>query len=364
MEIEEYLKQKERRLERTSERISDFRVFDFDYMPERPLMREEVKPLADAILRYLKTGIPNHLLVIGSRGSGKTLLVRYITRRLTERHGGRAFYVNCRHHNTSFKILAELLEVRPRGFSLDELWTRFEEVFPSPALILLDEVDLISEKDHRKDILYLLSRSGRRDMVVLLSNHPHFDEQLDASTRSTLQPEIVHFKNYDAEQLRAIFEQRARLGLKRYEEREVAHLAGLVARYTHADVRVGIKTLYLSAMEPDAALEENFHRARRDIVAEVIRGLSAGNLLILRAASLVPEPQVKAVYARYRQLSASLGETPFSYVYFYSNLAYLQSVGLILLVAVKVSRAYTREIQLLFEREAMESVWAARFGRE
>ena len=63
MEIEEYLRQKEKRLEKGKERIRDFRVFDFNYLPDKPLMRQELKPIVDALLRYEKTGIANHLLV-------------------------------------------------------------------------------------------------------------------------------------------------------------------------------------------------------------------------------------------------------------------------------------------------------------
>ena len=70
MQIEDYLNQRAQRLARTSRRIKDYQVFDFNYIPPRPLMRQEVKPLIDATLRYVTTGIANHLLVFGSRGSG------------------------------------------------------------------------------------------------------------------------------------------------------------------------------------------------------------------------------------------------------------------------------------------------------
>ena len=73
MKITDYVDQQARALERSSQRIRDFRVFDFNYIPQEPLMREEVKPVIDACLRYLKTGIANHLFIVGSRGCGKNL---------------------------------------------------------------------------------------------------------------------------------------------------------------------------------------------------------------------------------------------------------------------------------------------------
>jgi predicted AAA+ superfamily ATPase len=84
MKITDYLTRQARTLEETSRRIKDFRVFDFNHIPDEPLMREEAKPIIDAYLRYLKTGIANHLFIFGSRGSGKTLMIKYIQRLLSQ----------------------------------------------------------------------------------------------------------------------------------------------------------------------------------------------------------------------------------------------------------------------------------------
>lgn len=72
-EIDEYLLHKEKRVEKRNERIRDFRVFDLNYIPEKPLMRNEVKPVVDALLRHQKTSIANNVLIVRTRGSGKTL---------------------------------------------------------------------------------------------------------------------------------------------------------------------------------------------------------------------------------------------------------------------------------------------------
>ena len=76
----------------------------------------------------------------------------------------------------------------------------------------------------------------------------------------------------------------------------------------------------------------------------------------------MPGKYVKQIYERYRRLSAEAREEPFSYVYFYSNLSYLQSLGLVVLVSTKVRRTYTNQVQLLFSPELFSSVWHARFG--
>jgi archaeal cell division control protein 6 len=362
MKITDYLTRQARTLEETSRRIKDFRVFDFNHIPDEPLMREEAKPIIDAYLRYLKTGIANHLFVFGSRGSGKTLMIKYIRRLLAQQENAEILYVNCRQHNTSFKVLAHLLGVRPRGCSLDELWRRFSDAHARRLILVLDEVDLLSDKDLHKDILYLLARSPRNYMAVLLSNHPKFLSKLDESIRSSLQPEMVYFKNYNAPEILAILRERARLGLRQYREGLLAEIAALTTQATNSDVRVAIKTLYYTALEEATDIPEIFGRARRDLLKDVLADLNDRNFLILLAAAEAPEPFVKEVYARYCRLSQAENEEPFSYVYFYSSLSYLQSIGLILLLSTKVGRAYTNRIQLLFDPKLLASPERARFG--
>ena len=363
MDLREYIQQKSKKLETGSLYIRDYRVFDFNYIPQKPLMRDEIRPIADAILRYMTTGIPNHLLIIGSRGCGKTVLVKSLIQTLSKEPSSPKFlYVNCRHHNTSFKILADLLQVRPRGYSLDELWSQFQSRHPGPLVLVLDEVDLISEKDRNKDLLYLLSRSENNYMSLMLSNNPRFHTLLDSSVKSTLQPEVVHFKNYDAEQVFSILQHRARLGLREVRDDQLRHIAALTVRNTNSDVRVGIKTLYFCALESESGVEGNFQRARRDIARDILADLNDKNLIILQATQQCESPQVKPVYGLYRRLSHQYRETPFSYVYFYSNLSYLQSLGLILLISTKIGRSYTNRIQPLFEPETLHSIWQARFG--
>ena len=362
MDIQEYLSDKQRSLAQSSGRIRAFGVFDFNYIPKKPLMREEVKPLIDAILRYQQTGIANHALILGARGSGKSVLARYLMQILSAPEKINFVYANCRQHNTSFKILASLLGVRPRGCSLDELWRRFTDTQKGKTIFILDEIDLMSEKDRQKEILYLISRSTQNYMAVLLSNNPKFLNSLDESTHSTLQPEIIHFKSYSVGEISRILDERAKAGLNFMPAEIIRQISALTVKNTNSDVRVAIKTLYRWALEPDIPLVEHFEKARRDILVDVVKDLNDKNLLILRAALRQPAGYVKDIYQQYRQISTQLSEEPYSYVYFYSNLSYLQSLGLILLVTTKLGRTYTNRIQLTFAPAILDTIWRARFG--
>lgn len=198
-------------------------------------------------------------------------------------------------------------------------------------------------------------------MAILLSNNPKFLALLDESIKSTLQPEIVHFRNYNALEVEKILTDRARAGLKFLPGRIIGEIAAMTAKNTNSDVRVAIKTLYLWALEPAVPLKDHFEKARRDIMFDVVKDLNDKNLLILKAALSRRDSYVKDIYETYRKISAQFNEEPFSYVHFYSNLSYLQSLGLILLVSTKINRTYTNRIQLTFEPSILATIWQTRF---
>ena len=362
MDAAAYLRREDERFGKRSEHVKDFSVFDFNYIPEEPLLRDEVTLLLNALIRLKRSGIPTHQLIVGSRGSGKTLALKYLQGVIPASTGVAMVYVNCRHHNTSFKILANLVGGRTAGASLAELYDRLLLTHPRKTIIVLDEIDLMSPKDKRREILYLLSRSERPYMVVALSNNPHVLNQLDAPTRSSLQPELVHFPDYNAEQIKSILDERARRGLTRWQEADLAEIAALTTNKTNADARVAIKTLCYTACKAYPDVRTCFETARRDIVVDVVNDLSDANLMMLSAVATNESDLAKAIYARYCRLSQAQTEKPFSYVHFYANLSYMQSVGLIALVSTKVDRAYTNRILLNIDRAIVASIHRLRFA--
>ena len=363
MDIDEYLTHRMASLREQTAQIKDPRVFDFSYVPEQPLLRTEATPIIDSLLKYAHTGVPQNLVILGSRGCGKTLLLRYLQRLLKERVGLEILYANCRNHNTTFKLLAEFLGSSLRGTSLQELYDRFEARFAGRTVVVLDEVDLISKKDPNKDILYFLSRSEKGYMVACLSNNPRLLSELDVSIRSSLQADPLYLKNYDAEQVRQILAQRACAGLHAWVEEDLARISALTVQRTNADVRVAIKTLFYAVSGQGTSIQESFDHAQRDITIDLVADLNDRNLLILRAAQRTRERFVRRVFQTYEQLSREVGETSFSYVYFLNNLSYMQSLGLIMLVQTKVNRTYTSTVSLLFNEQVLDTIYRMRFGQ-
>lgn len=361
-DLENYIRETEAGSSESTSRVKDFSVFDLQYIPENPLFREEAKLVIDRIMKHKHTRIPRNLLVVGARGSGKTLLFNYLARVLPSKFDIPLLVANCRVHNTSFKVLAHFLKVQPRGYCFSELCEKFEKEMPAGAVIVLDEIDILAERDLRRDILYFLSRSGKSYSVVLLSNNPKFLDALDESTRSSLQPERILFKNYSVEEIHEILKQRAEIGIESAEDAVLAEIAALTARNTNSDVRVAIKTLLYHATKEADSVSECFACARRDLVLDVLHSLNDKALLILSAVVKEPEGFVKDVYRRYTSLSQASGEEAYSYMHFYNNLSYLQSIGLILLILAKFNRAYTKRIEPLFSAEQLESVLQTRFS--
>ena len=362
MNIMSYLQQEKDRNARIQRLVKDFSVFDFSYIPNEPIMREESKYLIKELTRFDISGIPTHLAVIGAKGSGKTLTLKYLQGLLNSEGELNVIYANCREHNTSFKIFAHLLGVQARGASLSELYDRFCQEHPGKTVILLDEIDLMSAKDKNKEILYLLSRSKNSYMVIMLSNNYRFLTDLDMSTKSTLQPVSIYFKNYDAAQLYNILIQRAEQGLHTWDVTQLSQIAGLTTKKTNSDARVAIKTLFYSVTKDSNDIEICFDKARKDIVFDMIHDLSDPNLMILQAVAASKSDFAKEIYQRYRKISLMHNEVPFSYVYFYSNLSCLQSVGLVALISTKVGRTYANRVMLTFEKQVLERVYKLRLG--
>jgi archaeal cell division control protein 6 len=362
MDIAAYLKQQKQIISQRSSRVKDFSVFDFNYVPTEPLVRDETRELLDAMLRFEVTGVATHMAIVGSRGSGKTLTMRHLQAVVPQQASLELLYANCRSHNTSYKILGHLLGESAAGASLGQLFERFLTRRKRKAVVVLDEIDLMSPKDKRREILYLLSRCEHPFMVIMLSNSPQVLKQLDAATRSSLQPIPLHFRDYDATQIREILTFRAQQGLHSCDQARLEQIAALATKLTNSDARVAIKTLFYDVTQPEDDLDTCFQRARRDIVVDMIGNLSDGNLMILWAAATSESDLAKPIYARYCRYSQDHGDKPFSYVHFYSNLSYLQSMGLVALASTKVKRTYTNRILLTFDRSIVQSLCQLRFG--
>lgn len=342
--------------------ILDYKIFDFNHVPEKPLIRGEIKQIVNALIKYEKTGIPTNQVIFGSRGSGKTLLVKYLSKIMNNESRLNILYANVRYYSTSFKILAHLLGVNSRGTSLSELYQRFRNNYPGKTVVILDEVHLWAAKEKQRELLYFLSRDSRNYQLVMLANDPRFLNDIDQSVRSTLQPEMIHFQNYDAIQISSILSERAVRGLRNPGQKICEQIAAYTVKEANSDVRVGIKALFFWATCGRQNVLGCFENARRDIYVDLVSDLSETNILILKAATTTIDKFAKKVFAAYSELAKSNGEKYCSYVHFYNQLSYLQSLGLIMMLSTKVNRTYANRISVLCNQDIIREVYKMRFG--
>lgn len=361
MDIKSYMLERRRNINKQASTISDYSIFDFNYVPQNPLIREETKQIIDAFLKYEKTNIPVNQVIFGSRGSGKTLMIKYLEQIFRTDSTLNILYANVRYYSTSFKILAHLLNVSSRGLSLSELYNRFTKQYSSKTVVILDEVHLWAPKERQRELLYFLSRDNRNYMIIMLSNDPRFLNDIDQSVKSTLQPELIHFRNYNADEIRKILYDRANTGLKFIEEGINSKISAYTVREANSDVRVALKSLFYWATKGEESLEQCFENARRDIYIDLIADLSDTNLLILKAASQIGDKFAKKVHMNYTDLARRNREQACSYVHFYNQLSYLQSLGLIMMLSTKVNKTYANRITILCNEKIVHQVYKIRF---
>jgi len=270
-------------------------------------------------------------------------------------------YANVRYYSTSFKILAYLLETTSRGASLSELYNRFRSLNASKTVIILDEIHLWAPKERQRELLYSLSRDVRNYLIIMLSNDPRFLSEIDQSVRSTLQPELIHFQNYNAPEITSILSERAKRGLQKPSNSVNKQIAAYTVKEANSDVRVGIKALFYWATHGRKEVEKCFESARKDIYVDLVTDLSDTNLLILKAATLVSDKFAKKIFTAYIDIARRNHENSCSYVHFYNQLSYLQSLGLIMLLSTKVNRTYANRINLLCNPDIIREVYKIRF---
>jgi len=328
-----------------AENIKDALVFDLNYTPERIYVRKEMEKIMDYLAEYIVLGIPQNIIVYGSRGSGKTVCIRAALSTLLKKADCNSFYVSVREHSTSYKIYQEISNEKRRGFSISEIREMaLKKITNKKTIIVLDEVDFL--KDY--DILYHLSRSTKATLICLTQKTGWYKEINDESIKSSMQPIHINFKEYNADEIYEILKLRVEDGLYNWDDAALHMLAGLVVRDNNSDARVGIRACYVLGLLNDWS-EKNIYEAikiaSKEVEEIVISGLKDRDLIILYALAICNETN-KAYTMATKNISNIEGST-LSKKHFFRILNYLQNIGLISLIKKRCGRYYTLEVQFL-----------------
>lgn len=233
-----------------------------DYIPDTlPHRENEIVRLAEHLVSVARGERPSNVFIYGLTGTGKTVVTRYVVKKLVEKATslnvriGHA-YVNTRKVDTSYRIMATIaqslgLRTPYTGLAISEVYRRYINALESWGglhIIILDEVDYHVKREG-DDLLYKLVRineelNSSKIVLVGITNDINFADNLDPRVRSSLGEVELVFPPYNAEQLATILKQRAELAFYPgvVEDGVISYCAALAAQ-EHGDARRALDLL-------------------------------------------------------------------------------------------------------------------------
>ncbi|HIP74049.1 MAG TPA: AAA family ATPase [Euryarchaeota archaeon] len=359
------------------------------YIPSNlPYREEQVKELSETVAPILSGRKPENVFIYGKTGTGKTVVTRYVLKRLGEFAKEREIpvntvYINCRIHNTRSSVFIKIgRELLPDdnflGLSTAYIYERILGKVREADIRLMVVLDEIDKLKGISETVYALNRANDElekgsISIIGISNVLTLKDSLDPRTKSTLCQREMIFPPYNAEGLRKILEDRAKEGFREgaVSDGAIALAAAYAARQS-GDARYALQLLLRAgdiAEEEGASavteehVEKAKERVEEDIILEMIEALpEQEQILLLAMAKLVLAKKGQKTlgsgevvitsgeaYEAYSKLARELGKDPVSDRWFREYISELAMYGILNVVqAGKGFRGNTRIIKLLF----------------
>ena len=311
-----------------------------DYIPQHILFRDEqITQLGRILAPILKGSKPSNVFLYGKTGTGKTVVARYVVRKLEDKSsqlkiGTTFLYVNTRLASTQYRTLVELgsqlgISLPFTGLSLSEAMSRIFEKMKrdgASAVIILDEIDYMV-KEYDDNMLYEFTRSNNELLdnnfisIVGISNDLKFKEYLDPRVLSSLSEEEMVFPPYTVEELEAILMDRVNAAFRPGAVSDsAAKLCASLAASEHGDARRAVDLLRVAGElaereGSDTVTTDHITRASKSIehdrTYEVVRSLPLHGKLVLAAVLMAPEDvNTGRLYSNYGSAARRLGVEP------------------------------------------------------
>jgi cell division control protein 6 len=355
-----------------------------DYIPDRILFRDdEIAQLGQMLAPILRGNKPSNIFLYGKTGTGKTVVAKYVMRKLSERISQlklntKFIYVNARLASTQYKVLVELgsqldISIPFTGLSLSEASSRIFDKLRRDGVnvvLIFDEIDYIV-KNYDDNILYELTRAnnellgGNFVSIVGISNDLKFKEYLDPRVLSSLSEEEIVFPPYTVDELEAILRDRVKMAFRPGVVSEAAlKLCASLAAAEHGDARRAVDLLRVAGelaeregseeVSPDHVTRAS-KSIERDRTYEVVRSLPLHAKLILAAALSAPdETNTGRLYSNYALMAKRLGIEPLTQRRISGILSELDVLGIINAPVVSSGRfGRSKRIRLAVPRDAV-----------
>ncbi|MHA2398180.1 MAG: Cdc6/Cdc18 family protein [Promethearchaeota archaeon] len=232
--------------------------------PVLPHRDKELSLLSQLFLTLITNpnSLSRRILITGKTGIGKTVTVKNFGEILTKISNERDVaikyvHVNCRKERTSYKVLIKIVRLinkkfPKRGYSPQDLLEVLIDLLNHQnihILIVLDELNYLINKG--EDLIYSLTRinddslnAQQRISIIGIVRDISCLNNLDHSTASTLQRNIIKFSKYSKNQIFDILKYRAELSLKKNVISD--ELIKMIAEttYLNGDIRYGLNILW------------------------------------------------------------------------------------------------------------------------
>ena len=256
--------------------FKDETKLDITYIPNRlPHRDRELRLLMEffSFILQFPGKMAQRVIIFGDVGTGKTVLSQRFGVDITHEANKlginlRYVHVNCREYRGSlFLILYHIVSVfHPtfprRGYSAEELLRILLQILDEEnayVILALDEFESLVERES-SEAVYKLTRlqeirqdKPQRLSLICILRDLKTIEKLDASTRSTLQSNIISLVKYSKQQLIDILNDRVSLAFKSLTVPEdTISLTAEIAFSEGGNARFGIELLWRAGKYADA----------------------------------------------------------------------------------------------------------------
>jgi cell division control protein 6 len=256
--------------------FKDESKLDINYVPPRLPHRETQLNLLNQFFRFaVETPgkMTQRILVVGKVGSGKTVLTQLFGQNITREAQKRGInlhyvHVNCRECKGSLFMIIQrvVLKFHPnyprRGYSAQELLQTLMQVLDDQKahlILTLDELDALIQNEG-SDSLYTLTRVQedrqipvQRLSIIGIVRDTTLLCTLDASTKSTLQRNIIKLDEYSQQQLCDILNDRAANAFRdNTVPPQSIDLIAQLATLENGDARYAIELMWRAGKYADA----------------------------------------------------------------------------------------------------------------
>jgi len=348
--------------------FKDEAKLDINYVPRRLPHREKEHRLLMEFFNFLlqfPERMTQRVIITGEIGTGKTALAQRFGADITLEANKRGVnfryvHVNCREYRGKlFLILQNAVAVfRPnfpkRGYSAEEaLEALMQSLDEEDAYLILalDEFDMLIEQEGSEAVYKLTRlqemRLGKPQRISLLSilRDLKSTERLDASTRSTLQRNVISLERYPKDQLVDILNDRVVMAFEPSTVPEdVVDLVAELAVSESGNARFAIELLWRAGKYADAegtgqVESECVRKAVSSITPTLRRSELASlgfheKLFLLGAARFFKENQrayasLSEIEECYAVVCEEFGEQPHSHTQLWKYVQLLSALGIL-----------------------------------